>query len=120
MKMSASYLPKGMKVRILTTEEIEEKYSKNNNTRMANLTKQALDKGYLIALVEQKDLEHSDHMHLEIQWAVESLFPEALHEHVEIWGYTDMSELSKGKIYCAFKVDESKGWGNVNNTFHND
>jgi len=93
-------------VKILSNEELDKRYPEGMENRMAKLTREAIEKGYSIALVEQEGLHDSGILlSHDVQVALESITPKS--SVIEVWGYTDMSQFSKDKIYCAFK--ELKG-----------
>lgn len=92
-------------VKILSNDELDKRYPKGVNFRMAKLTREAIDKGYSIALIEQEGLHNSNWLTQDVQVALECNTPKS--SVIEVWGYTDMSQLSEDKIYCAFK--EIKG-----------
>lgn len=95
------------KVTILSKEDLEKRYSgEMANTRMAKLTKEALELGYSIALIEQEHLHESNMICYDVQVALECHFP-CSSTYIEVWGFTDLSEFNNDKLYCAFR--ELKG-----------
>lgn len=91
--------------RIVTTlskKQLNERYMKLDGTIMAKLTIEALELGYSIARVEQKGLRYSNSLVDDIRVALECNFPKT--SEIQIWGFTDMSELCKDVMYCAYKV----------------
>lgn len=93
------------KVTVLSKEQLDERYSRLANTRMAKLTKEAIEKGYSIALVEKEGLNRSDWLTYDVQVALEQSVPR--NSVIKVWCYTDMGQLDDDKIYVAFK--ELKG-----------
>lgn len=93
------------KVTVLSKEQLDERYSRLANTRMAKLTKEAIEKGYSIALVEKEGLNRRDWLTYDVQVALEQSVPR--NSVIKVWCYTDMSQLDDDKIYVAFK--ELKG-----------
>ena len=83
-------------VKILSNEELDKMYPKGVNSRMAKLTREAIDKGYSIALIEQEGLHDSGILlSHDVQVALESITPKS--SVIEVWGYTDMSQFSRDK-----------------------
>ena len=101
-------------VKVLSKKELNKMYPKEVNSRMAKLTREALDKGYSIALIEQEGLHSSKWLTQDVKVALESITPKS--SAIEVWGYTDMSQLSEDKIYCAFK--ELKGSASAHSMTH--
>lgn len=94
------------KVMFLSKEQLDERYSKLANTKMAKLTKEAIEKGYSVALIQKEGLGWRREWLLHsVQVALEQSVPR--NSVIKIWCYTDMSELRDDKIYVAFK--ELKG-----------
>ena len=93
------------KVTVLSKEQLQERYSRVANTRMAKLTKEAIEKGFSIALVEKEGLRKSHWLDYDVEVALEQSVPR--NSVIKVWGYTDMSQLYNDKIYVAFK--ELKG-----------
>lgn len=93
-------------VRVLSKKQLDERYSKLANTRMAKLTKEAIEKGYSIALIQKEGLRsRTDWLLHDVQVALEQSVPR--NSVIKIWCYTDMSQLDDDSIYVAFK--ELKG-----------
>lgn len=55
------------KVTVLSKEQLDERYSRLANTRMAKLAKEAIEKGYSIALVEKEGLNRRDWLTYDVQ-----------------------------------------------------
>lgn len=89
-------------VMVLSKQQLDERYSRLANTKMARLTKEAIEKGYSIALIEQEGLEKRiEYLSYDTQVALEQSVPKS--SVIKIWCFTDMSELDVDKIYVAFK-----------------
>ncbi len=88
-------------VTFLTKRQLSNRYSKLANTRMAKLTKEALELGYSIARIEKEGLKHSNFLAADIRVALECNFPKT--SEIQIWGFTDMSEFNRDILYCAYK-----------------
>lgn len=88
-------------VTTLSKKQLNKRYLKLADTRMAKLTKEALESGYSIARIEQDGLHRSNCLVQDIRIALEYVFPKT--SEIQIWGFTDMSELHKDTLYCAFK-----------------
>lgn len=93
-------------VKILSKEELDKRYQLNNKSMAFILTREAIKNGYSIALIEQEGLDQASlrepsKLLYYVRLALESIIPKS--SYIEIWGFTDMSELPEDKIYCAFK-----------------
>ncbi len=89
-------------VKVLSKKQLDVRYSELANTRMARLTKEAIEKGYSIALVKIERMSVNDeYLDYDIQVALEQSVPKS--SVIKVWGYTDMSEMNDSKIYVAFK-----------------
>lgn len=93
-------------VKILSKEELDKRYQLNNKSMAFILTREAIKNGYSIALIEQEGLDQASlrepsKLLYYVRIALESIISKS--SYIEIWGFTDMSELPEDKIYCAFK-----------------
>ncbi len=93
-------------VKVLSKDQLDARYTWLANSNMAKLTKEAIEKGYSIALVEVEGLSRNDdHLTYDVHVALEQSVPR--NSVIKVWGYTDMSQMNADKIYVAFK--ELKG-----------
>lgn len=88
-------------VMVLSEKQLKERYSHLANTRMAKLTKEAIEKGYSIALVEKEGLKNGNLLAHKVQVALEQSVPRS--SVIQLWCFTDMSQMKEDKIYVAFK-----------------
>lgn len=88
-------------VTILTEKQLNERYLTQSNSRTAKLTAEAIQAGYSIARIEQVELETFDYLIWDIQIALECNFPRT--SKIQLGYFTDLSELDKSVVYCAFK-----------------
>lgn len=86
---------------VLSQEQLDERYSSLAGTRMAKLTKESIEKGYSIALVEREGLRREKRLWYRVQMALEQSVSRS--SVIKLWCFTDMSQLDKDKIYVAFK-----------------
>ncbi len=89
------------KVVVLSKEQLVERYSTLAGTRMAKLTKEAIENGYSIALVEKEGLKKALLLSHDVQAALEQSV--ARSSVIKLWCFTDMSQMDEDKIYVAFK-----------------
>ena len=104
------------KVTVLSKEQLCELYSKLAGTHMAKLTKEAVEKGCSIALVEKEGLKRSKNLTYDIQVALEHSVPRS--SVIKVWCYTDMSQLKENKIYVAFKELENHACAHASDADH--
>jgi len=88
-------------VMVLSNEELDERYSSLSNTRMAKLTREAIERGYSIALVEKEGLRKEKWLSHLVRVVLEQSVPRS--SVIKLWRFTDMSQLDEDRIYVAFK-----------------
>lgn len=95
-----------VKITVLTKEEIEERYSRLGNTKMARLTTEAVEKGYSIGLLEYVGLseECATDWFREINNVLASECRGKC--SYKIGNFTDLALLDQNKLYFAFKTKE--------------
>lgn len=95
--------------RLLTKEEIQERYPPENNSRMARLTREAVEKGYDILYGENPKLSIFE----TYNWSTDVLVTAAhlyqtTPEEIIQWGWTDMS--NPKAIYAAVRLRNVKDY----------
>lgn len=91
--------------RILTSDEIAQRYPRKSNSRMARLTREAVEKGWDILYGENPNLNWNNCIGYD--WSKDVTVTAAYlyktqPDRITIGGYTDMSEVKA--IYAAVKV----------------
>ena len=93
-------------VRFLSDEEIKQRYPEENQSTRARLSREAVQKGYKIALVESSycvsypcdgNLENALYY---AEGFLNLLIPE---HRRELWCFTDLGETPQGRVYCAIR-----------------
>ncbi len=87
---------------ILTKKELNKRYASQKDSHAAKLTAKAIQLGYSIARIEQVELGTFDCVLWDVQIALACKFP--LNSKVEVWCFTDLTELDSGVVYCSFAV----------------
>ena len=90
------------KIKVLTTEEIDERYFYLKDYKAATLTYAALNRGEKIVCIESKNNRSLflENVIIDVQNSLEVMYG----TKVTIIQFTDYSELSIGKLYCAVKL----------------
>ena len=88
-------------IKVLSKKEIEERYPKENNSNMAKLTREFVERGFKIVRLKMDGLSNEKFLTMEVNAAVEIVLN---NDNFEIGCYTDLSELLNDTIYVAVKV----------------
>ena len=94
---------KELQLTILTKKDLQSRYKKLENTRMAHLTDEAVKDGYSLGVLHYIGLEKDSAR----EWldnaevVVATNFKGQLYK---IGAFTDLSEVYKGKLYFSFKT----------------
>jgi len=97
--------------RILTSEEIQKRYPPENNSSIAKLTRELVEKGYDILYGEHPNPDISINKILGYNWgrdvrATAAYLYNTNPTDIEFGGYTDMSQLNLKAIFVAVKLRE--------------
>lgn len=95
-------------VNVLKRKGLERRYARLANTRMAKLTAEAIQRGYSIAFIKKENLRHSKDLFIDAKVALEHIVRKT--SGIDLWCFTDLSELGDDKIYVAFKEMEGQFW----------
>ena len=105
------------KVTVLSMEQLKERYNLSlPNTRMDRLTKEAIDAGYSIALIEKEGLRRKKKLLFPVRVALEHSVPRS--SVIKLGCYTDMSQLGEDKIYVAFKELKNQACAHADDPDH--
>lgn len=94
---------KELQLTILTKKDLQSRYKQLETTSMARLTDDAVAKGYSIGILQYIGLEQDS----AIEWLDNAKNVVATHfegQLYKIGGFTDLSEVKKGKLYFSFKT----------------
>ena len=93
-------------VRFLSDDEIEQRYPEENQSPRAILSREAIEKGYKIALIESPYL---------VSFLGDGMLECILHRaqqmsnllipnfRQDFWCFTDLGETPQGRVYCAIR-----------------
>lgn len=93
-------------VRFLSDEEIKQRYPEENQSTRARLSREAVQKGYKIALVDSPycvSYPCDGYLEEALDYAMgflDLLIPEHCREFL---CFTDLGETPQGRVYCAIK-----------------
>ena len=95
-----------LKVRFLSDEEIKLRYPIGNQSGESEATRNAIARGYKIVLVESEFIRlhprNIRSIYWRIQWPLNQLISQ---KYRDFHGFTDLSETTLGKVYCAIKEE---------------
>ena len=92
-----------LELTILTSKDLEKRYDAIRNTNMARFTNEAIARGYSIGILEYPGLSKDDASNW-LEYAKNAVAMNFEGQSYKIGAFTDLSEVSKDKLYFSFKT----------------
>lgn len=92
-----------LQLTILTSKDLEKRYDALKNTNMARFTNEAIARGYSIGILEYPGLSEDGASNW-LEYAKNAVAMNFEGQSYKIGAFTDLSEVSKDKLYFSFKT----------------
>ena len=92
-----------LQLTVLTSKDLEKRYDALKNTNMARFTNETIARGYSIGILEYPGLSEDDASNW-LEYAKNVIAINFEGQRYKIGAFTDLSEVSKDKLYFAFKT----------------
>ena len=92
-----------LQLTVLTSEDLKRRYDALKNTNIARFTNEAIQKGYSIGILHYDGLSEDDASNW-LEYAKNVIAINFEGQRYKIGAFTDLSEVSKDKLYFSFKT----------------
>lgn len=92
-----------LQLTVLTSKDLEKRYGALKNTNIARFTNEAISGGYSIGILEYPGLNEDDASNW-LEYAKNAIAMNFEGQSYKIGAFTDLSEVSKDKLYFSFKT----------------
>lgn len=92
-----------LQLTLLTSKDLKRRYDALKNTNMARFTNEAIARGYSIGILEYPGLSEDEASNW-LDYAKNAIAMNFKGQSYKIGAFTDLSEVSKDKLYFSFKT----------------
>ena len=92
-----------LQLKVLTSKDLKRRYDALKNTNMARFTNESIARGYSIGILEYPGLSEDDASNWH-EYAKNAIAMNFGGQSYKIGAFTDLSEVSKDKLYFSFKT----------------
>ncbi len=92
-----------LQLTVLTSKDLKRRYDTLKNTNMACFTNEAISEGYSIGILHYEGLSHDSTSNW-LEHAKNAVAMNFDGQSYKIGAFTDLSEVSKNKLYFSFKT----------------